>query len=464
MAEPLAQIPTPEMPATGRLGFKEAMGIQDPFLKRKAELGTELGKAEADIAGAQRQQAETLAAGRAAAGERRAGAERMATERLETRMREEPLPAFVPTKDTTQDIASLFSLIGVIGMVVGGGGKKNALTAQAAMNGMLQGWQQGRQDLYVRQRNEFDKNFRSMVQKHNEFRKEMEDAVKLAQTDYNAGMQAAELAAAKAGSDIVKAQLRKGELLNAYKLVNESQTGVTKALEFDQKARDKEAADRQREADRAQREAAAQQRHQEFMLRMEQSDKRFLAAQAAREAKGAEKEAKPPAKEIIAQNQLRNTLIPRLETSLPVLDRLQKEGKWPRMTALLAVDPRAAEAAFRNDKEALNLILTLAYFRSKEFETAGKALTKKEDQILAPIVRGDLRTYEGIRNAMSEGLKTLKAEQRGLEKTYPYIKNLNEAMREEPETPAAAPAPAGGPYSDAEKERRYQEWKARQPK
>jgi hypothetical protein len=41
-------------------------------------------------------------------------------------------------------------------------------------------------------------------------------------------LQAAELSAAKYGSDIVKAQLRKGELLNAYKTVSESQAGVTK--------------------------------------------------------------------------------------------------------------------------------------------------------------------------------------------------------------------------------------------
>lgn len=460
MAEPLAQVEPPKLP-TGRVGFEEALGIQQPYMQRKAELGGMLAGAESDIAQAKQRQAEVKAEGMAQAGERRAGAERMAQERFETQVREQPLPAFVPSKDTTQDIAALFSLIGVIGMVVGGGGKKNALAAQAAMNGMLEGWQKGRSDLYARERNEFDKNFKSMVAKHNEFRKEMEDAVKLAQTDYNAGMQAAELAAAKAGSDIVKAQLRKGELLSAYNVVNESQSGVTKALDFDQKARTAEAQQRQRELDRQQREAAAEQRHREFMARMEQSDRRFLAAQARQAEKATAQDLKPPAKEVVAQNQLRNTLIPRLEQSLPVLDRLQKEGKWTRMTALLAVDPRAAEAAFRNDKEALNLILTLAYFRSKEFETAGKALTKKEDQILAPIVRGDLRAYEGIKNAMEEGLKTLKKEQRGLEATYPYIKQLNESMREEP-APAPAPA-AGGPYSDAEKERRYQEWKKRQP-
>ena len=126
---------------------------------------------------------------------------------------------------------------------------------------------------------------------------------------------------------------------------------------------------------------------------------------------------KPPPANVLEANRLRSTLIPKIESALPVIDRLAKEksnlgvSKWAELTTLLAADPRAAEFRFKDDPEAINLILTLAYFRSKEFETAGKALTRKEDQILAPIVRGDLRVYEGIRNALVEGTKTLKQEQ-----------------------------------------------------
>jgi hypothetical protein len=79
----------------------------------------------------------------------------------------------------------------------------------------------------------------------------------------------------------------------------------------------------------------------------------------------------------------------------------------------------------------LSLIRTLAYFRSVEFETAGKALTRKEDQILAPIVRSDLRVYEGTRGALLDGLKTMQQEQIGLEAMYPYIKTYNQTLRGE---------------------------------
>jgi hypothetical protein len=183
-----------------------------------------------------------------------------------------------------------------------------------------------------------------------------------------------------------------------------------------------------------------------FAFQETQLDRRLAAAAAAAEAKSAGATQKIP-KEVTAQNTLRNNLIPKIEEAMPVLDRLNKEGKWPTLTALLALDTRAAEIAFKDDKEALNLILTLAYFRSKEFETAGKALTRKEDQILAPIVRGDLRVYEGIKNALEVGLKTLKQEQNGLEAVYPALKTYNDLFRQQlggGDTTGTAPAAPGG--------------------
>jgi F0F1-type ATP synthase membrane subunit b/b' len=144
-----------------------------------------------------------------------------------------------------------------------------------------------------------------------------------------------------------------------------------------------------------------------------------------------EKGGKAPSKEIVCQNQLRNTLIPKLEEVLPIMERLNKEGKWNTLTSLLAIDPRFAEAEFKNDEEALKAIRTFAYFRSKEFETAGKALTRKEDAILAPIYRSDFRVYQAARGAILDGLKTMQQEQAGLEGMYPYIKEYNQILRGE---------------------------------
>lgn len=237
--EPLATVEPPSLPQTGkRIGFQEALGIQQPYMQRRSELIPQISAAEGDIARAQQAQAETLASGKQAAAEQKAGAERGAQQMYEQKLEAEPLPAFVPTKDTVQDIAGLFSLIGVIGMVAGRG---DAQRAMAAMNGMLEGHQKGRKDLYQQERQTFEKNFNSMLKKHEDFRKEMEDSVKLAQTDYQAGLAQAELAAAKAGSTIVQAKLKKGQLVDSLKFVEDSQKGVEHALDMEAKARSEEA-------------------------------------------------------------------------------------------------------------------------------------------------------------------------------------------------------------------------------
>ena len=257
--EPLSTVATPSLPKGGQIGFKEVMGVQEPYLQRKAELQTQITGAEGEEARAKQAQAETMAAGKVGAQEAFGKAEKGAMQQYQQKLEAEPLPSFIPTKDTAQDIAGLFSLIGVIGMIAG---KGDAMKAMGAMNGMLEGHRKGRADLYKQQASEFDKNFKAMLSKHAEFRKEMEDAVKLATTDKEAGMQAAELAAVKSGSEIVKAQLRKGDLVGALNLVKESSQGADKALTMEsqmrQKAADRAAADERARLQREQAKELAQ--------------------------------------------------------------------------------------------------------------------------------------------------------------------------------------------------------------
>jgi hypothetical protein len=278
MAEELATLPKPEIPAAGRIGFKEALGVSEPFLQRKAELQPQITAAEGDIAKAKQAQAETLSSGRLAAQQQFGKEETAARGAYEGKLEAEPLPAFVPTKDTAQDIAGLFSVIGVMGMLIGGSGKMAGQRAMGAMNGMLEGYRKGRGDLYKQQRNEFDANFKTMLQKHQEFRKEMEDAVKLASTNKEAGMAAAELAATKAGSEIGKAELRKGNLLGFYKTLSESETLYQNALKLEGKAREAEIAAAAREREAAQRE----RRHREDMAQKERQHRETLKAQTER--------------------------------------------------------------------------------------------------------------------------------------------------------------------------------------
>lgn len=232
LAKPL---PTPQDPGKGPMDFKKAMGIQDPFLTRKSELRKEIAKTEGDIAKGEQEQKEIKSTGELSAQMRFGQEQEAAMKGLQQKMEAEPLPAFIPSKDSAQDIAGLFGVISVISMLVGGGGRMSGQLALGNMNGMMEGYRKGRKDLYERERNEFDKNFKAMLKKHEEFRKEMEDAVKLASTNKEEGFRAAELAAVKAGSPIVLAKLRKGELVGAYNDINDSVEGAKWAFGVQQK-------------------------------------------------------------------------------------------------------------------------------------------------------------------------------------------------------------------------------------
>jgi hypothetical protein len=245
LAKPL---PKPVAPTgKGRVGFKEAIGISEPFMTRKAEIQPEIAKAEADIAKGEQEQKEIKATGELSAQKRFGQEQETAMQGYQEKLEQEPLPAFIPSKDTAQDIAGLFSVISVISMLVGGGGKMSGQLALGNMNGMMEGYRKGRDDLYKKERTEFDKNFNAMMKKHAEFRQEMEDAVKLAATNKEEGFRAAEMAAIKAGSSVILAKLRKGELMGSYNLVNESQKGAEHALGMEAKLRADEAAAAQRE-------------------------------------------------------------------------------------------------------------------------------------------------------------------------------------------------------------------------
>jgi hypothetical protein len=110
--------------------------------------------------------------------------------------------AFVPTKETTQDLAGIFSLMSIVGMVVG---KGNAQLAMSSMNGMLEGYQKGRADLYKKELTQFDKNFKAMQSKVLTLEKELSEAMELKKLDREKGDLAITMALAKAESPLLNA-------------------------------------------------------------------------------------------------------------------------------------------------------------------------------------------------------------------------------------------------------------------
>ena len=114
--------------------------------------------------------------------------------------------AFVPTKETTQDLAGIFSLMSVVGMIVG---KNNAQLAMSSMNGMLEGYQKGRADLYKKELIQFDKNFKVLQNKVMTLEKELAEAMELKKLDREKGDLAITMALAKGESPLLNAMRSK---------------------------------------------------------------------------------------------------------------------------------------------------------------------------------------------------------------------------------------------------------------
>ena len=221
-----------KLTGAGGDAFKRALGVYQPFTTAKEEYVKSLGKAESDILQSEQEQKRIQATGTSAAAQKQVADIEKGQRDLEEAMQKEPLPKFVPSKENAQDLAALFSLVNVMGFLIGGAGKENAQAAMSAMNGMLEGHQKGRADLYKQELSEFDKNFKAMVQKHAEFRRKYEDAVKLAAVDKEAGVAQAELVAIEYGSNVVKAKAKKGDILGGLETINSGQKLVEEAYKY----------------------------------------------------------------------------------------------------------------------------------------------------------------------------------------------------------------------------------------
>ena len=271
-------VPPPKMPKAGELGMKEALGIKEPFVPKIQALESRIAEKDLAVEEAKQQQKMIEATGERDVKKRAAEQERTAQEEYQTQLVAEPLPAFIPDKESAKDIAGLFSMVSVMGMLLGGGGKLNSMQALSAMNGMLEGHQKGRADLYKKQATEFDKNFKSMIKKHEEFRKKMEDAVKLAAVDKEAGLADAKMAAVEAGSPIIKAMVDRGEIVRALKTLNDTVQGREAAFKLVLQEQDK-AETRKAAADR---EKSAERRHTETLASQERMRRATLAAAQGR--------------------------------------------------------------------------------------------------------------------------------------------------------------------------------------
>jgi hypothetical protein len=188
----------------GRVGPKEIAPATEELDTEIAKAQKQVGEADINIEKAKREEKARELETQAKGLEKFSQDVEQMPERLalkEIRQQQQGME-FIPTKDTAKDIAGLFSLISVVGMVLG---KSNAQGAMSAMNGMLDGYQKGRQDLFKKEATEFDKNFKAMQTKVSSALAEFQEALKIRQTDKEAGQLREQAALSRMESPLLKA-------------------------------------------------------------------------------------------------------------------------------------------------------------------------------------------------------------------------------------------------------------------
>jgi hypothetical protein len=131
--------------------------------------------------------------------------------------------AFVPTKDTATDLAAMFSIINIVGMVIG---KSNAQRAMSAMNGMLEGYQKGRADLYKKEQIEFDKNLKALQTKLTTAKEKLSIAMEVKKTDKEKGDLMATMVLAETESPVLKAMAARQGLVKVQQAIDQTITDM----------------------------------------------------------------------------------------------------------------------------------------------------------------------------------------------------------------------------------------------
>jgi len=155
-----------------------------------------------------------------------AAAERAAAEQFRSR----PIPAFVPTQETAADMGTLFSLLAVAGQTLGGRGKTGAMAAMSAMTGMLNGYRQGRQDLYQKERQNFEAGLRQIQAQNQALQENYNRAVRASQTDMQGALAEAERRAIELGAPLAALAARRSGI-QGFNTVDQAQMQVVSQLE-----------------------------------------------------------------------------------------------------------------------------------------------------------------------------------------------------------------------------------------
>jgi hypothetical protein len=196
----------------------------------------QISQAEAGLEEAKEKRTAESKMARAETAKKQAGITREEYQKGRGRLSQYELPTFKPSQEDAFSYAQLASLVGTLGVMLGAGGKASAKTAIASMSGMMQGWQQGRKDLYERELKTFNTEVKRLESIRKDILNDVEMSMKLRATDAKAAEEYAEAAAWKSGSGSVGQYFARTGQLKQWKALLESQAKVAQSM-FEKKIR-----------------------------------------------------------------------------------------------------------------------------------------------------------------------------------------------------------------------------------
>ena len=277
----MATLPTLLQPKT--LPIK-ADPVGPPMPTRQERAEADLAKAEAGIGETRKKELEQdirqaeirseMDVTKAREGARITREERKAIEESEPYKRSQAVATelmnqrFQPTQRSAQENAAIFSLINVLGLYIGRGGKQTSQQALAAMNGMLEGKQAGDAQRFREEKIKFDTNLRALNQTYQTLNTELKRISDLAARDKQAAAQELDVLLAQKGADFLKANIAKVGLektrIDLENAAKASKRIIEREAEADRRAAEKAEQERQR-AETRMRELAFQRETQKVI-------------------------------------------------------------------------------------------------------------------------------------------------------------------------------------------------------
>jgi len=125
---------------------------------------------------------------------------------------QKPAPEFTPSKETVANLGSLGGMLMVIGAMSGSKGMVGATGAMNAMAGMLKGYQDGRKELFDREKATFEQNFKVWQANRTLIKETFDRAIKFAPYDLQKATNDAVAKLKSAGATTLAASVQKNGL------------------------------------------------------------------------------------------------------------------------------------------------------------------------------------------------------------------------------------------------------------